>query len=331
MADRPWIDKIARRNLWRQPQLNYLESAGSLECAYSQPDIRDVDHSTKKTGTKPMNRTELNRPVLVTGPSFLGLETTCVLEPVRDPGIYMKLPTGNAVPLSEMTLGVNRLFRFLTLRWRKSVLRIPEHLLGLIFNLGLDGVLIIPQQFRLPYDGRAKIFWEAIRPALRQSGNFDWFTVPAPLTVTDSPDRYIKIFPAERGCKTFKFDINVSYPELGEVKMRGVAGEKGQIEQLSSARPFIRNRRLQAFASFARSCGWPQGEIAVSLTSDTDEAKTALLEELCWHRLLDMLGSFMAVCPQGGRIAGLIETRRVGHAVDIELMRQIKKTSWVKV
>ncbi len=136
-----------------------------------------------------MNRTELSRPVLVTGPSFLGLETTCILEPVRQPGIYVKLPTGNPIPLSEMTLGVNRLFRFLTLRWKKSILRIPEHLLGLIFNLGLDGVLIIPQEFRLPYDGRAKLFWEAIRPALRQSGNLDWLTVPTPLAVTASTDR----------------------------------------------------------------------------------------------------------------------------------------------
>jgi UDP-3-O-acyl-N-acetylglucosamine deacetylase len=278
-----------------------------------------------------MNRTELSRPVLVTAPSFLGLETTCILEPVRYPGIYVKLPTGNAVPLSEMTLGVNRLFRFLTLRWEKSILRIPEHLLGLIFNLGLDGVLITPQAFRLPYDGRAKIFWEAIRPALRQSGNLDWLTVPTPLAVTASPDRYIKIFPAAHGCQTFKFDINVSYPELGEATLRGIAGEKGQSEQLSSARPYLRNQRHQAFASLARSLGWPHGEIAVSLTAETDEAKTALLEELCWHRLLDMLGSFMAVCPKGGRIAGLIVTRRVGHAVDIELMRQIKKTSWVRV
>jgi UDP-3-O-acyl-N-acetylglucosamine deacetylase len=267
----------------------------------------------------------------VTGPSFLGLETTCTLEPVGHPGIYVKPPTGDAVPLSGMTLGVNRLFRFLTLRWKKSILRIPEHLLGLIFNLGLDGVLITPREFRLPYDGRAKIFWDAIRPALRQSGNLDWLTVPTPLAVTASPDRYIKIFPAEPGCQNFKFDINVSYPELGEVTLRGIAGEKGQSEQLASARPYLRNQRLQAFASLARSWGWPHGEAAVLLTSDTDEAKTALLEELCWHRLLDMLASFMAVCPPGARIAGLIVTRRVGHAVDIELMRQIKRASWVKV
>jgi UDP-3-O-acyl-N-acetylglucosamine deacetylase len=77
--------------------------------------------------------------------------------------------------------------------------------------------------------------------------------------------------------------------------------------------------------------GWPHGEITVSLTADTGEAKTALLEELCWHRLLDMLGAFMVVSPQGGRIAGSIVTRRVGHAADIKLMRLIRKTTWVKV
>jgi hypothetical protein len=146
-----------------------------------------------------MNRTELSRPVLVSGPSAFGWETTCVLEPVRESGIHVKLPTGDAVPLSDMTLGVNRLLHFLTLRCRKFILRIPEHLLGLIFNLGLDGVLITPRTFRLPYDGRAKIFWDAIRPVLRPSGTLEWLTVPAPLAVTTLPDRYIEIVPAKPG------------------------------------------------------------------------------------------------------------------------------------
>jgi UDP-3-O-acyl-N-acetylglucosamine deacetylase len=278
-----------------------------------------------------MNRTELSRPVFLSGPSAFGWETTCVLEPARDTGIHVKLPTGDVVPLSDMTLGVNRLLHFLTLRWGKFILRVPEHLLGLIFDLGLDGVLITARTLRLPYDGRAKMFRDAIRPALRPSGALEWFTVPAPLAVTVSPDRYIKIVPAAPGCRSFAFDINVGYPELGEVTLRGVAGEAGQSERLSSARPYLRSRGIAACAALARLLGWPHGEITVSLTADSDEAKTALLEELCWHRLLDMLGSFMAVSPQGGRIAGTIVTRRVGHAADVALMRQIKQTSWVKV
>jgi UDP-3-O-acyl-N-acetylglucosamine deacetylase len=278
-----------------------------------------------------MNRTELSRPVLVSGSSAFGWETACVLEPVGDPGIHVRLPSGDAVPLSQMTLGVNRLLHFLTLRSKRFVLRIPEHLLGLIFNLGLDGVLIIPRTSGLPYDGGARIFWDAIRPALRPSGTLEWLTVPAPLAVTTSPDRYIKIVPAAPGCRSFAFDINVGYPELGEVTLRGVAGEAGQNELLSAARPYLRNRGIEACAALARMLGWPHGEIAVSLTADTEGAKATLLEELCWHRLLDMLGSFMAVSPQGARIAGSIVTRRVGHAADFALMGQIRKTSWVKV
>ena len=140
-----------------------------------------------------------------------------------------------------------------------------------------------------------------------------------------------RLSPPSPACRSFAFDINVGYPELGEVTLRGVAGEAGQSERLSSARPYSRNRGIEAFAALARMWGWPHGVITVSLTADTDEAKTALLEELCWHRLLDMLGAFMAVSPQGGRIAGSIVTRRVGHAADVELMRLIRKTSWVKV
>jgi UDP-3-O-acyl-N-acetylglucosamine deacetylase len=278
-----------------------------------------------------MNRTELTRPVRVSGHSASGWETTCVLEPVRDPGIHVKLPTGDIVPLSDMTLGVNRLLHFLTLSWKKSALRVPEHLLGLIFNLGLDSVLISAHALRLPYDGRAMIFWDAIRPALNPSGALDWVTVPAPLTVTASPDRYISIDPAARGSRGLAFDINVGYPELGEATLRGVAGAPGQSDRLSAARPYLRNRRIQAFAALARLLGWPHGEIMVSLTSNSDAARTALLEELCWHRLLDMLGSFMAACPQGGRIAGSIVTRRVGHAADVELMRRVRETAWVGV
>jgi UDP-3-O-acyl-N-acetylglucosamine deacetylase len=267
----------------------------------------------------------------VSGHSASGWETTCVLEPVRDPGIHVKLPTGDIVPLSDMTLGVNRLLHFLTLKWKTFTLRVPEHLLGLIFNLGLDGVLITPHALRLPYDGRAKIFWDAIRPALQPVGTLEWFTLPEPLTVTASPDRYIQIVPAAPGCRNFAFDINVGYPELGEATLRGVAGETGQIDRLSSARPYLRHRGIKAAAALARLLGWPHGEIMVSLTTDSDTAKTALLEELCWHRLLDMLGSFMAACPPGGRIAGSIVTRRVGHAADVELMRRIRQGGWVRV
>ena len=132
-----------------------------------------------------------------------------------------------------MTLGVNRLLHFLTLRWKKFVLRIPEHLLGLIFNLGLDGVLVTPRAFRLPYDGRAKIFWDAIRPALRPSGTLEWLhPAGGPWPLPASPDRYIKIVPAKPGCRSLAFDINVGYPELGEMTLRGVAGEAAQSERL---------------------------------------------------------------------------------------------------
>src|SRR5258708_5002688 len=91
------------------------------------PPARHLRCSTphQNTRSNPMNRTELSSPVLVTGPSFFGWDTTCILEPVRDPGIYVKLPTGTTVPLSDMTLGVNRFLRFLTLRWKHFILRIP--------------------------------------------------------------------------------------------------------------------------------------------------------------------------------------------------------------
>jgi UDP-3-O-acyl-N-acetylglucosamine deacetylase len=278
-----------------------------------------------------MNRTELKRQVSITGPSFLGLATTCVLEPLGRRGIYVKLPNANVVPLGEMTLSVNRVFRFLTLSCQDYVLRIPEHLLGLIFALGLDGIVIVPQHFRLPYDGRAKIFWDAVKDTRHPVGALDWFTPTAPLTVTRARDRYIEILPAPAGSRCFSFEINVGYPKLGEMTLRGIVGEEQNDERLSTARPYWNSTAHRALARLARCLGWPQGDIGVWLSSATEEDKASVLEELCWHRLLDMLGMFATLMPPGGRIAGSVVTRRVGHVADVELMHRLKKERFVQV
>jgi hypothetical protein len=91
--------------------------------------------------------------------------------------LRLRLPDGAIAPLGAMTLSVNRLFPFLsyflfflTLRSGSHVLRIPAHLLGVIFALGLAHVTITLDQSRQPYDGRAgpreaepsSLFWNFI-------------------------------------------------------------------------------------------------------------------------------------------------------------------------
>jgi UDP-3-O-acyl-N-acetylglucosamine deacetylase len=284
-----------------------------------------------------MDRTELNHPVVVEGPSFLGFPARCVLAPSEQRGIHLRLPDGAVVPLGAMTLSVNRLFRFLTLRHGRHVLRIPEHLLGLLFALGLDSVTIAPGEFRLPYDGRAKLYWDAIKAARRHAGPLDWFTPAAPLKIAAGDDgRAIELIPAAPGERRFAFEIEVGYPELGTKTLRGIVGEESDLERLFTARPYWKTQMRRRVARIARRLGWPQGDIGVWLTSDgsaapSADAKALVLDELCWHRLLDMLGMFAAVMPPGGRIAGAVTTRRVGHAADVALMQAMKRTTLVRV
>lgn len=278
-----------------------------------------------------MDRTALTRPVVATGASFLGRDTACVLEPTSRPGIHVRMPGGEIVQLGAMAFGVNRWCRFLTLRHADHVLRIPEHLLGLIFASGLDGVVIDPQGFRLPYDGRAKLFWDALKPARRPAGPLDWFTLAAPLTVATAPGRSIELVPAASGCRRLSFEINVGYPELGEMTLRGIVGEEEDLEHLASARAYWRTKTHRALASAARRLGWPQGDVGVWPASAAPAEKARVLEELCWHRLLDMLGMFAALMPPGGRIAGAIVTRRVGHEADIALMKLVQQQRLVPV
>jgi UDP-3-O-acyl-N-acetylglucosamine deacetylase len=286
---------------------------------------------TTRHTARVMERTELKHPVVVAGPSFLGRATRCVLEPVRQRGIHLRLPDGEIVALGDMTLSVNRLFRFLTLRRRAHVLRIPEHLLGLLFALGLDSVVIALDDFRLPYDGRAKLFWDAIKPARQAAGTLDWVTPAVPLEIGVAPGRSIALTPAAPGGRRFDFGIEVGYPELGARVLRGTAGEERDHERLAASRPYWQTQTRRRAARLARHLGWPQGDIGVWLRSDDPAGKAAVLEELCWHRLLDMLGMFATVMPPGGRIAGTVMTRRVGHAADIDLMRAMKGTKLVPV
>jgi UDP-3-O-acyl-N-acetylglucosamine deacetylase len=283
------------------------------------------------TAERFMDRTELTRPVVVTGASFIGRDARCVLEPIAQRGVHVRLPHGEIVQLGAMTLGVNRQLRYLTLACRGHVLRIPEHLLGLIFALGLDGFVIALEDFRLPYDGRAKIFWDALEEARRHAGPLEWFTPPAPLTVSAAADRYIKLVPAAAGSRQLSFEINVGYPELGETTLRGIVGEEADHERLASARAYWRTKTRRAVARIARGFGWPHDDIGVWPNSDMASDKAIVLDELCWHRLLDMLGMFAALMPPGGRIAGSVVTRRVGHAADIALMQQVKSTRLVPV
>ncbi|HEV8016449.1 MAG TPA: UDP-3-O-acyl-N-acetylglucosamine deacetylase [Stellaceae bacterium] len=278
-----------------------------------------------------MDRTELTRPVIITGPSFLGRDAHCIIAPIAQPGVHLRMPDGEVVPLGAMTLGVNRLLRYLTLTYRDRVLRIPEHLLGLIFALGLDGIVIELAEFRLPYDGRAKIFWDALKAACQPAGTLDWFTPPAPVVVSVAGDRYIELVPAAAGSRQFSFEIEVGYPELGETTLRGIVGAEADHERLASARAYWRTRMRRAVARLARGLGWPHDDIGVWPSSDAADSKARVLEELCWHRLLDMLGMFAALMPPGGRIAGSVVTRRVGHTADIALMHQVKSARLVRV
>lgn len=290
-----------------------------------------------------MDRTELNHPVVVEGPSFLGFPSRCAFAPSEQRGIHLRLPDGGIVPLGAMTLGVNRLFRFLTLRHGRHVLRIPEHLLGLLFALGLDRVTIAPGEFRLPYDGRAKLYWDAIKDARRPAGALDWVTPAAPLkiAVPGEAGRAIELIPAAPGERRFAFEIEVGYPELGTKMLRGIVGEESDLERLFTARPYWKTQMRRRVARIARRLGWPQGDIGAWPMKDdpmsegemgpSAQSKAQVLDELCWHRLLDMLGMFAAVMPPGGRIAGTVVTRRVGHAADVALMQEMKRTKLVPV
>ncbi len=267
----------------------------------------------------------LTKTVFVSGHSFLGITTTCTIHPLVESGIFFKLPNGEKVPLSSMSLGVNTTFHFLTLAYGAYQLNIPEHLLGMLYAVGLDKVMIELPKPRLPYSRGAKIYWDALKKNVVGSGYHHLCTPRQNVTVENKRGGKIEFTPGVPGCEKLTYEIFVSYPELGEMTLTGVVGDANDFAELFSARSYMRTRAHRFLAQTASEfLNWPHTDIAVYKESDSEEARQAVLRELCFHRLLDLLGALMHVCPKGNRIVGHMKTRFTGHEGDVELVQKMR-------
>ncbi len=276
-----------------------------------------------------MRKTSLAQAVSISGYSFLGFPTTCVLEPTTEPGIHVELPNKQLVPLCEMRLETRKAFRSLVLRANSFALRVPEHLLGLLYALGLDGIVIKTQDFRLPYDGTALSFWKSVRHALVDVGELKWHSPLAPIEI-GTGNKYLHLLPAPMGCCALTYEIGVDYRAFGQYRIRGTAGQAGDRSQLFYSRPYA-SRSHAALTRLARTFGWPHQDVGVPLLSRDRQTIRSVLEELCWHRQLDMLGAFLRLCPPGGRMAGTVLSQCAGHTMDVALANKLRTMQLMQV
>lgn len=274
-----------------------------------------------------MLRSSISQPIEIRGSSAFGLPAALEISPIDVQGIWWKVPSGQKVPLGEAVVGVHRLFHYTTLSWGREVLRVPEHLLGMFFALGLDAVCITPRQSSLPYDGSAKNFWEGVQPVfMTPLGKLNLYTPRHTISVELEPGKYIKFF-SDPMAQTLAYEIAVDYQGVGSHIFTGEL-DTTDMEKLFSARPYGRSRAHKMLSTLVRR----NDQYVWFKTADGHAEKQLKLREIATHRLLDLLGVLMHGCPPGGTLVGKIATRPfVGHAADILLLNQIRMLGFKRV
>lgn len=276
----------------------------------------------------------LRAPIELMGHDFRGFGATLRIAPYNHEGIWLKLPDGTTVPLTDGVLGVSRL-RFLTMTWKQAgreyVLRVPEHLFGALYALHLDRIILEPEEFRLPHDGSAANFWRAVQESLSEDEVMPLVTLQEQVAFYSKQRRCLRLEPDD-GTREFHFKISVHYRSLGNYVLKGRLNTSVW-DELLAARAFWRSRwRIAAAAHLHKLLGWPHDEnMCVWVTPKDDYVlRQQALRELCFHRLLDFLGALMTVVPPGHRFAGtLISEPGMGHSADLELLKKLQEVGWV--
>lgn len=256
----------------------------------------------------------LTRPVLVAGRDIWGRRVRLTLEPAGAPGWFWRVGDAD-IPLTPDVL-VHRRQR-LTLARGAAELHVVEHLLALRVIAGVDGVRIICPASWLPYDGSAEMFWCSLQPALEEGDELTFAGINGSFSAGgDRPVAY-----TGTGGDRLEISVSIDYPGLGATELRQeFPARDGSTETIIATKAPGWPPRRRNIVRPLSWIGWPHLGNAVW---PQDYAPAEALQLFARHRLLDIAGAIAVLCPPGGILAGRIESKRAGHAQDVELVRQL--------
>lgn len=291
-----------------------------------------------------MERLVLKQLVTVTGKSFLGRDATVTLapHPRNERGWWWNVGTDvqpNLQPLTcenitpglhsldfvwgshtstpdQAMSGVRALAKLPTYKYRVPIV---EHVIALRGS-GLDSVVITTPSRRLPYDGCAAIFWDAVKPHLDCAGTVRWVRLPPTQTGTDT-SRFMLCSPYDQE-PGLQIKIYIDYGD-------GIQLEKTYpwsleiFEQAVRSITFGYPHRRRHLARLARVFGWPHYDHVMwrNLADPKGDAETIAL-----HRLLDLMGELAAAQPAGFLFGGTIESHCAGHRHGLLLAHEVART-----
>jgi len=259
-----------------------------------------------------MNRHLLTEEVLVGGKDFWGRTTSVLLTPTEKSGWYWNVQ-GGPLLIDKNVLDVKR--RRIMLRHHGERMHVSEHLLPLRMA-GIDNVLVTPETDWLPYDGSAKIFWDACKNKLQHSGEFQ--SVSFDNTQVKDGRRFVRYSPTPEN--DLIIDVTIDYPKLGSYR-KVTEMSKLKFHQLARVKTQGWPPYSKHIACLAAKFGWPHYN---NVVWPKDSSDLSVLRQFSLHRTLDILGAVSALLSPGTMLTGTIHSHCAGHAHDVQLVHRLK-------
>jgi hypothetical protein len=305
-----------------------------------------------------MKRLTLTAPVTITGPSpvALGLfarQQAIEMRPLSlsdmektrskdGTGWYWQTGGGTLVPIDMSLVREAKAMRaegsptmnlhprhYLYFQHGKERLNCVEHILALK-TLGLDGVVIkaLNGSHWVPYDGRAKMYWEAIENHLKYDGYLKPMAIQLHHTYQDIDPkrgwaRHVTLNSMDRR-NELVVKVGVDYLKFGG---REVIERHFPVDDLSNMMDVLYSRPLLQPAwleRYLKKLHWPHAENVLKPSEFMKENPDALKKEIALHRMLDLLGVIALLAESGAYVAGSLDTDMGNHATDLGFLEKLK-------
>tara|TARA_Y100000741_G_scaffold360687_1_gene343325 strand:- start:504 stop:1424 length:921 start_codon:yes stop_codon:yes gene_type:complete len=275
-----------------------------------------VSYLTQKT---------INKPISFTGLGLHnGKKVNVTIKPASpDSGIIFKridLAKNNVVYPNFLNVSSTSLNTTITNEYGIKVSTI-EHLMGALFGLGIDNVLIELDNEEVPIlDGSAKEFIEKIIPA-----GFDISDAPIKIIKINKKiefkdrDRSISIEPSKLSLD-IDFELNYENPVIGKQRNK-INAYQDDLDDVFNSRTFCLFEDIEAIKKIGLAKGGSlENAIVVKNDKILNDGGLRNQKEFVNHKILDCIGDLFT---SGYRIIGSLVCSKGGHYLTNELLRKI--------
>lgn len=305
----------------------------------SQQQIDQIWHPVENGGPD-HHDTTLARPFSITGPgTFFGrAQRTLHFEPAPRPGWWLdRTDLPDELPIEVSVRNVWTTVRNIVLRSGSphNYMRMVEHIIALKTGLGLDNVIIRMDSGDPPlFNDSSRGMVEKIEEAgLKNTGwNAQVWTVKEPVCIGGNNGSFLAFYPDENGTRELTVDCAINFKSaIGSQRIQ-FRVNRNAFRHGAYARTncpltmMVYGRTIGMLFADMRNLGYNTHNILVHGRWGYLNKPRMLHEgkslEAVWHRsCLDLLAAIALI--DRGRFSGKIVSYKAGHALDVQMIREL--------